>query len=97
MSKQKLLLVDTLCTTYEIDRSFINELKAMGLIEIQTLEQENYIHTDVLSELEKMIRLHQDLHVNIEGIDVILNLLQKMELLQNEVTALRNKLDVYES
>ncbi len=97
MSKQKLLLVDTLCSTYKIDVSFINELRGVGLLKVKTIEQSEYIHIDVLSDLEKMIRLHQDLNVNIEGIDVIFNLLQKVESLQNELTSVKNRLCLYEN
>jgi hypothetical protein len=44
-----------------------------------------------------MIRMHQELDVNIEGIDVVFNLLQKIDGLQNELTALKNRLRLYES
>ena len=44
-----------------------------------------------------MIHIHQDLNVNIEGIDVVVNLLQKMENLQNELISVKNTLRLYES
>jgi hypothetical protein len=97
MTTQKLILVEKLCTTYDIEISFINELKNTGLLEVQTIEQTEYIHQDRLANLEKIIRLHQDLNINMEGIDVILNLLQKVEALQNEVNRLKNKQFLFES
>ena len=41
--------------------------------------------------------MHQELDVTIEGIDVVFNLLQKIDALQKELTALKNRLNLYES
>ncbi|MFT4968816.1 MAG: hypothetical protein ACI9O4_000549 [Chitinophagales bacterium] len=43
-----------------------------------------------------MIRLRQEMDLNIEGIDVVFNLLQKVETMQNELTQWQNKLRFYE-
>jgi hypothetical protein len=40
--------------------------------------------------------LHYELHINIEGIDAIYNLLKQVELLQLEIRTLKNKLNSYE-
>jgi hypothetical protein len=44
-----------------------------------------------------MIRLHHELNVNAEGIDVVLNLLEKEMQLRQEVISLKNKLRLYEN
>ena len=44
-----------------------------------------------------MIRIHRELNVNIEGIDVVFNLLNKVDVLQSEINAVRNRLRLYES
>ena len=44
-----------------------------------------------------MIRLHHELNVNIEGIDVVFNLLQQQLKLKEEVNTLKNKLQIYEN
>ena len=41
--------------------------------------------------------MHQELDVNIEGIDVVFNLLQKIDDLQNELISVKNRLRLYES
>jgi hypothetical protein len=69
----------------------------MGLLEIKTIEETQYIHPDAIFEIEKIIRMHQELEVNIEGIDVVFNLLQKIEYLQNELITVKNRLRLYES
>jgi hypothetical protein len=43
--------------------------------------------------MEMFIRLHYDLNINIEGIDVIRNLLTKIELIEQELATLRRQLD----
>ncbi len=92
MDNSKLILINKLCSSYEIDMSFIEKLHHVGLIEMKYIEETHYIHKDRLADLEKMIRLHKELGVNTEGIDVIFNLLQKVETLQKEVNHLKNKL-----
>ncbi len=41
--------------------------------------------------------MHKELQVNIEGIDVVLNLLQKIDALQAELLRVRNRLLLYEN
>lgn len=96
MAQQELILIETLCTHYEIEVSFVDSLSSLGLIEIMTVEQTRFIPEDKISDLEKMIRIHQDLEVNPEGIDVIFNLLRKVDDLQSELAATKNRLRRYE-
>ena len=77
--------------------SFFSNLNEIGLIEIKTIESSQYIDSDSVYEIEKIVRMHQELDVNIEGIDVVFNLLQKIDTLQKELTALKNRLNLYES
>ena len=49
-----------------------------------------------LNEVEKMIRLHYELDINLEGIDAIYNLLNSRSSLQFEIRTLQNKLNAYE-
>ena len=86
MSEQELIPTKTLCLHYKI-----------GRIQIQLIEEQQYIHQDQVGELEKMIRIHKELNVNIEGIDVIYNLLEKEQALRDEVISLKNRLRLYEN
>jgi len=96
MAVQNLILIETLCLHYKIEHTFINELNEIGLIEIKTIEQKQFIAQNKISDLEKMIRLHHELNVNIEGIDVVFNLLQKEIKLREEVNSLKSRLRLYE-
>lgn len=96
MKDSKLIAIPELCTHYQLERSFFDELTDYGLIEITTIEQHIYIHQDHISDLEKMIRLHKELHLNFEGIDMVFNMLEKIDSLQQERNTLKNRLRLYE-
>jgi len=96
MAKQELIRIETLCSHYEIEVSFVDSLYSLGLIEIHTVEQIRFIPEEKVADLEKMIRIHQDLEVNPEGIDIIFNLLRKVDDLRNQLAATNNRLRRYE-
>lgn len=96
MAGQHFILIETLCVQYQIERKFMDELHEIGLIQIETIEHEKFIHQDSIGDLEKMIRLHHELNVNLEGIDVVFNLLQNEMRLREEIHALKNRLRIYE-
>lgn len=97
MSEKQLIPATTLCSHYNIEISFVSALSELGLIQIEIIEQTLFIDQDQISDLEKIVRLHNELNVNIEGIDVVLNLLEKEKELRNEVNALKNRLRLYEN
>lgn len=97
MGIQNLILVEKLCTHYDVELSFFKELDTIGLIEIVIMNETQFIHQDKLSGLEKMIRLQRELDLNLEGIDIVLNLLQKVEALQSQLNDVNNRLRLYEN
>ncbi|APZ45466.1 MerR family transcriptional regulator [Polaribacter reichenbachii] len=96
MEKSNLISVQQFCTHYKVSKAFINELQEYELIDVLVSENENYLYKNQLYAVEKIIRLHYDLKINLEGIDVIHNLLKQIEKLQIEKTELKNKLRFYE-
>ena len=80
----------------KIEMSFFDRLNETGLIEIITIEQTLYVHQDKMQDLEKMIRMHHELEINIEGIDIIFNLLGKIATQQRELERLKGRLGLYE-
>ncbi len=97
MDGKDFISVMQLCKHYNLEISFFNQLEEVGLINVTIIEQTLYLHQDIINDLEKMIRIHQDLNINIEGIDAVFNLLQKMENLQTELNSLQNRLRLYET
>jgi chaperone modulatory protein CbpM len=94
MNSQKLILIDTLCTHLKVDLSFFSHLNEIGLIEIKEIEKLAYIPEDKVEKTEKMIRMYQELDLNIESIDVVFNLLQKIENLQKDLILVKNRLKI---
>jgi len=92
MAVTNLILIETLCTHYDVEVSFIDSLSDLGLIEVQTVEQTRYLPEEKVTHLERIIRLHQELDVNPEGIDVIFNLLEKINRLNEELSEAKNTL-----
>lgn len=97
MENDDMILLELICTSYNVEADFIDSLYDYGLIEVVTVEEHKFIDKDQISELEKMIRLHYDLQINLEGIETITHLLQRMQALQAELTLLRNRLRFYEN
>ena len=97
MKTENFITLATLCTYYHVEMSFFDSLNEVGLIEIESIEESHFIHSERIGEVEKIIRLRNDLHLNMEGIDVVMNLLQKMDRLQNELVSTRNRLRLYEN
>lgn len=97
MNSNNLISTQKLCLHYDIEISFIDALNKMGLIRIQIIEQNEFIHEDEISSFEKIIRLHNELNINLEGIDIVLNLLEKERELQVELNILKNKLRLFEN
>jgi len=95
MQDEQLIPANEFCSHHHVEMNFIYSLQEYGLIEIVREEENDYVSADRLNELEKMIRLHYDLHINMEGIDVILHLLKQLEDAQKEVNELRNQLKFY--
>lgn len=92
-----LIAVNEFCVNHNIDISFINLLQQNGLIQISTIESKYYIEKEQLPQLEKFVCFYYDLDINLEGIETITYLLQRIENLQNEVITLKNKLHFYAS
>ena len=96
MDNTNLISIQQFCEHYKVPISFINELQEYELIEIIVFNDKDYLKITQLNEVEKMIRLHFDLDINLEGIDAIYNLLKQVEALQDKITELNNKLRFYE-
>lgn len=96
MSNDPLIPADQFCAQHNIELSFISTLHESGLINIVTVEQTQFIPEDHLPDLEKLVRLHYDLDINLEGLEAITYLIQRIESLQNELRQTRRKLRLYE-
>jgi len=91
MDKELWIPVDDFCLHYQIEHSFISDLNESGLIEITTIEETGCIPANQLSSLEKYVRLYYDLQINVEGIEAITHLLERIKELQHELRRLKQE------
>ena len=97
MQPKYLISIGDFCVNHNIDSSFISSLQQTGLIEITTIENSGFIDGEQLRELEKYVRFYYEVDINMEGIETVTYLLQKINSLQHEIATLNNRLRLYES
>lgn len=96
MTTENYILVQLYCTQTKIEHSFITNLNEYGFISLTTIENESYILEEEIPEVERIRRLHYDLGINLEGIDALNNLMQKIADLEKENRVLKQKLLLFE-
>ena len=80
MQTEYLIAVDEFCANHNIEISFISSLQQTGLIEITTIKETGFIDAEQLQQLEKIVRLYYELDINLEGIETITHLLQRINI-----------------
>ena len=96
MKMENYIAVNELCSHYSIEETFISQLDDIGLLEVTPIGKQLHIEEEAIHRFEKIMRLHRDLEINPEGIDVVLRLLDKMDSLEAEIQTLRNRLKIFE-
>jgi hypothetical protein len=96
MKRDDVVLANEFCGYHNIELSFIHSLEKHGMIETIVSEEKIYLPVSALDRLEKIIRLHVELDINIEGIETITYLLDRMQTMQEQITQLTNRLKAYE-
>ena len=96
MANEKYILLQTFCEYAHIEDSFVLSLHEYGLITFEQKQDAYFIDEEDISEIEKMFRLHTDLGINLEGLDAIKQMLDRMHRLESEMDSLRKRLRLYE-
>jgi chaperone modulatory protein CbpM len=84
------------CVYHHTDESFIKALEQSGLITMEPAGSEPVIPYDQLEALERFTRWYNELDLNVEGIEVVGHLLQKIDVMQRHIQELEGKLRGYE-
>lgn len=87
-----LIIITEYCEKSHTDPDFLISLEEGGLIEIRNIDGQQYLLASQLGELERYSHLYYDLAINIEGIDAIRHMLNRMTQLQREINQLRRQL-----
>ncbi|MDD3787091.1 MAG: chaperone modulator CbpM [Petrimonas sp.] len=96
MNENRILYSECL-RIYEVEERFIDSLGESGLIQIVSQDDERFVECDNLSELEQFVRWYYDMDINVEGIEALHHMLNRVKLLQQELDDLRNELNFYKT
>lgn len=83
---------EELVKIYNIEITFFDELVDSGLLTIQTENEIRYLMYEDLPVFERFTNWHYDLEINLPGLEVIHDMLRKMEDLKRKNRELMNKL-----
>ncbi len=96
MQTENLIALTAFCQSHNIGTSFMHSLQRKGLIDIITIQESAFIEVEQLPLIEKIVRFHYDLDINLEGIESIIHLLQLVADKDTKIMELKNKLRLYE-
>lgn len=96
MTNEEMIAAEEFCLSHNVEISFLDALCQSGLLEVSRVENTTFISYEQLPDLEKLVRFHYDMDINLEGIEAIHHLLQQMKVMQQEMKALRARLGLYE-
>ncbi len=96
MVNEELVAIDEFCASRNVEIAFVQSLSEAGLLETIKIEETSFISVDQLPELDKLVRFHYDMDINLEGIETIYHLLQQMKTMQKELSELKGRLSLYE-
>ena len=88
----ELIIVSEYCQKCHLEPSFIEMLEEGGLINVRTEAGKHYLLVSELPNVERYSRMYYDLSINMEGIDAIHHMLERMDDMRREITSLRKQL-----
>ena len=97
MNHEEMISAIVFCNYHKVELSFIDSLSEAGLIETTIIKETVFIPENQLRDLEKLMRFHYEMDINLEGLETINHLLQQIDNMQQEMVQLRNRLRLYET
>jgi len=83
---------EELVKIYNIEITFFDELVDSGLLDIHTENETLYLKYEDLPSFERFTNWHYDLEINLPGLEVIHEMLRKMDDLKQKNRELMNKI-----
>lgn len=83
---------EELVRIYNIEITFFDDLVDYGLLTVHIEDDIHYLMYEDLPDLEKFANWHYDLEINLPGLEVIHNMLKKLDALKRRNRELMNKL-----
>jgi len=96
--KNQGIQIELFCEFHKVDIQFVYSIIEFGTIEVIRTNDQIYIPSESIENLERCIRLANDLGINLEGLDVINHMRSQIVDLRNEIAELkRSKNNLLES
>ena len=87
------IALEEFCDYFHVDIELVKDFAEYGLYQAVVYEDEVEIETQEIDRLKRIISLHQALGINKEGIEVILDLGERISELHEEIGMLRIEVD----
>jgi chaperone modulatory protein CbpM len=88
----KYIAVEEFCTHHGVEVMLVRAFADFGLVRLMVEENREFVPDEEVPRLERMLRLSQELEVNLEGIDIILHMREELKQLRREADHLRYRL-----
>ena len=85
MKSNQFIIIEDFCQYYSIEVSFVKKLSEQGMVELIHQDTSYFVHHDDIGQLEKYMHFYYDLGINLEGLEAISHLLEKIENLQSKI------------
>ena len=96
MTTEQLIAVEVFALHQGVEPTFVLALHERGLIDVTFVHEQHFLQPQQLARVEQLARLHYDLEINLEGVEAISHLLDRMRAAQREAAILRERLRLYE-
>jgi hypothetical protein len=96
MEQENFISVNDFCAHHHLELSFIQTLEANGVLETTMYKEVRYLPLESLGQAEQFARLHQEMEIHPEDLDVVYDLLERMKLMQEQLRKMQQQIDFYE-
>ena len=86
------IAIEEFCSHHGVQVTLVREFADFGLVHLQEQEQKAFVPEEEIEKLERMIRLHSELGINKEGLEIILNMRDQLVSLNSELETIRYRL-----
>lgn len=92
MEEYILIPAQDFCLSHQITIDVVQTMSDHGLIEIVKRKESFFIPENQIKRLEQILVFNRELDINLEGIETIFELLERIEFMQDHIKKLENKL-----
>lgn len=96
MNTEELIAIDVFCTYQGVEATFVHALCERGLITVTVTNEKNFIAAEDLPRIEQMARMHYDLDINLEGIEAISHILERVLELQERMRRMDERAHLFD-